>query len=65
MFCGIHLYGAEINAEFSEMQNFPNNIVLTSLCYYKYYTMCRCLSMSVMPVKAARFVRGACSQFPL
>ena len=47
------------------MQNFPNNIVLTSLCYFKYYTMCRCLSMSVMPVKAARFVRGACSQFPL
>lgn len=29
------------------MQNFPNNIVLTSLCYCKYYTMCRCLSMSV------------------
>ena len=29
------------------MQNFPNNIVLTSLCYFKYYTMCRCLSMSV------------------
>lgn len=47
------------------MQNFPNNIVLTSLCYCKYYTMCRCLSMSVMPEKAARFVRGACSQFPL
>ena len=29
------------------MQNFPNNIVLTSLCYFKYYTMYRCLSMSV------------------
>ena len=29
------------------MQNFPNNIVLTSLCYCKYYTMCRRLSMSV------------------
>ena len=29
------------------MQNFPNNIVLTSLSYHKYYTMCRCLSMSV------------------
>lgn len=29
------------------MQNFPNNIVLTSLYYGKYYTMCRCLSMSV------------------
>ena len=47
------------------MQNFPNNIVLTSLCYCKYYTMYRCLSMPVMPVKAAHFVRGACSQFPL
>ena len=47
------------------MQNFPNNIVLTSHSYHKYYTMRRCLSMSVMPVKAARFVRGACSQFPL
>lgn len=47
------------------MQNFPNNIVLTSLCYCKYYTMRRWLSMSVMPEKAARFVRGACSQFPL
>ena len=29
------------------MQNFPNNIVLTSLCYFKYYTMCRRLSMSI------------------
>lgn len=29
------------------MQNFPNNIVLTSLSYHKYYTMCRSLSMSV------------------
>ena len=47
------------------IQNFPNNIVLTSLCYCKYYTMYRCLSMPVMPVKAAHFVRGACSQFPL
>lgn len=27
------------------MQNFPNNIVLTSLYYRKYYTMCRRLSM--------------------
>lgn len=35
------------------MQNFPNNIVLTSLCYCKYYTMCRRLSMSVwrLPLK--------------
>ena len=41
------------------MQNFPNNIVLTSLCYFKYYTMCRCLSMPVMPVKAAGFIKGA------
>ena len=37
------------------MQNFPNNIVLTSLYYHKYYTMCRGLSMSVMPVTAACF----------
>lgn len=29
------------------MQNFPNNIVLTSHSYHKYYTMRRCLSMSV------------------
>lgn len=29
------------------MQNFPNNIVLTSHSYHKYYTMCRYLSMSV------------------
>ena len=29
------------------MQNFPNNIVLTSLSYHKYYTMCRCLSMTL------------------
>ena len=36
-----------ICTEPKSMQNFPNNIVLTSLCYYKYYTMCRCLSMSV------------------
>ena len=28
------------------MQNFPNNIVLTSLSYSKYYTACHCLSMS-------------------
>ncbi len=28
------------------MQNFPNNIVLTSLYYSKYYTMCRRLSIS-------------------
>ena len=35
------------------MQNFPNNIVLTSLCYCKSYTMHRCLSISVMPVTAA------------
>ena len=27
------------------MQNFPNNIVLTSLYYSEYYTMCRRLSM--------------------
>ena len=47
------------------MQNFPNNIVRTSLYYHKYYTTYCCLSMSVMPMKAARFVRGACSQFPL
>ena len=29
------------------MQNFPNNIVLTSHSCHKYYTMCRCLSMPV------------------
>lgn len=29
------------------MQNFPNNIVLTSHSYLKYYTMCRGLSMSI------------------
>ena len=29
------------------MQNFPNNIVLTSLLCHKYYTMCRRLSMSI------------------
>ena len=29
------------------MQNFPNNIVLASLLCHKYYTMRRCLSMSV------------------
>lgn len=29
------------------MQNFPNNIVLTSHSYHKYYTMRRYLSMSV------------------
>ena len=29
------------------MQNFPNNIMLTSLSYSKYYTICRPLSMSV------------------
>lgn len=29
------------------MQNFPNNIVLTSHSYHKYYTKRRCLSMSV------------------
>lgn len=52
------------------MQNFPNNIVLTSLCYCKYYTMCRRLSMSVWrlplkgqhpsitPVTTAIFVRN-------
>lgn len=28
------------------MQNFPNNIVLTSHSCLKYYTMCRCLSTS-------------------
>lgn len=30
------------------MQNFPNNIVLTSFPYHKYYTMCRCLSTSCL-----------------
>ena len=38
------------------MQNFPNNIVLTSHSYHKYYTMRRRLSMSVMPVTAARCI---------
>ena len=28
------------------MQNFPNNIVLTSHSCYQYYTLCRRLSMS-------------------
>ena len=36
-----------ICTEPKSMQNFPNNIVLTSHSYHKYYTMHRCLSMSV------------------
>ena len=37
-----------ICTEPKSMQNFPNNIVLTSLPYHKYYTMCRCLSTSCL-----------------
>lgn len=45
-----------ICTEPNSMQNFPNNIVLTSHSYHKYYTMRRRLSMSVMPVTAARCI---------
>lgn len=36
-----------ICTEPKSIQNFPNNIVLTSHSCLKYYTMYRCLSMSV------------------